>query len=140
MKHNIIHVFSMTCLALCVCFLTTTVTFLLIAAVHTVSVRITAPADGDAMTVFALELIAVALHITAILDQSKGINFWLGVVWCVKFQSRMSNQEGNATSSEPSAQSWSPSHFQRPAMQRPFVQANSLSEHCRGTEDREETS
>lgn len=43
------------------------------------------------------------------------------------------------TSSEPSAQSWSPSHFQRPAMQRPFVQANSLSEHCRGTEDRDKS-
>lgn len=37
------------------------------------------------------------------------------------------------TSSEPSAQSWSPSHFHRPAMQRPLVQENSLSEHCRGT-------
>lgn len=40
------------------------------------------------------------------------------------------------TSSDPSAQSWSPSHFQRPAMQRPFAQANSLSEHWRGTGDR----
>lgn len=39
------------------------------------------------------------------------------------------------TSSDPSTQSWSPSHFQRPAMQRPLVQANSLSEHCRGTEE-----
>lgn len=50
-------------------------------------------------------------------------------------------QEGDrvVTSSEPSAQSWSPSHFQRPAMQRPFVQANSLSEHCRGTEDGDES-
>lgn len=37
------------------------------------------------------------------------------------------------TSSDPSAQSWSPSHFHLPAMQRPLVQANSLSEHCRGT-------
>lgn len=36
------------------------------------------------------------------------------------------------TSSEPSAQSWSPSHFQRPAMQRPLAQENSLSEQGRG--------
>lgn len=51
-------------------FLTTTVTFLLVAAIHTVGVGVTAPADGDAMAIFALELIAVALQITAILDQS----------------------------------------------------------------------
>lgn len=52
-------------------FLTTTVTFLLITAIHTVGVSITAPADGDAMAIFALELIAIALHITAVLDQGK---------------------------------------------------------------------
>lgn len=64
----------MTCLAMCV-FLTTTVTFLLVAAIHTVGVSITAPADGDAMAIFALELITVALHITIILHQSKDLLF-----------------------------------------------------------------
>lgn len=43
------------------------------------------------------------------------------------------------TSSDPSAQSWSPSHFHLPAIQRPFVQANSLSEHCRGPKEEEKT-
>lgn len=41
------------------------------------------------------------------------------------------------TSSEPSAQSWSPSHFQRPAMQRPLAQENSLSEQGRGAGERQ---
>lgn len=52
-------------------FLTTTVTFLLITAIQTVNISIAAPADGDAMAVFALELITVTLHITAILEQNK---------------------------------------------------------------------
>lgn len=47
--------------------LTPTVTFLLIAAVQTVGVGITVPSERDAVAVFALVLIAVALHITAIL-------------------------------------------------------------------------
>lgn len=41
------------------------------------------------------------------------------------------------TSSEPSAQSWSPSHFHLPAMQRPLAHENSLSEQGRGAVDRE---
>lgn len=41
------------------------------------------------------------------------------------------------TSSEPSAQSWSPSHFHLPAMQRPLAHENSLSEQGRGAGDRE---
>lgn len=53
---------------LCV-FPTTAVTFLLIAAVHTVGISITAPANRDAMTIFALELVTVAFDVTAILDQ-----------------------------------------------------------------------
>lgn len=68
-------------------FLTTTVTFLLIAAIQAVHIGVTAPADGDAMAVFALELIAVTLHITAILDQTKEL---VVPLQCVKFQSRMS--------------------------------------------------
>lgn len=48
-------------------FLTSSVTFLLIAAIQTVNISIAAPADGYAMAVFALELITVTLHITAIL-------------------------------------------------------------------------
>lgn len=50
---------------------TATVTVLLIAAIHTVGVRVAAPADGDTMAIFALELITVTLHITSILDQSR---------------------------------------------------------------------
>lgn len=42
------------------------------------------------------------------------------------------------TSSEPSAQSWSPSHFHLPAMQRPLAHENSLSEQGRGAGDRKE--
>ncbi len=87
-----IHIFSMTHLVMCVS-LTTTVTFLFIAAIHTVSISITAPADGDAMAIFALELITVALHITAILDQSK--EFLLLAPWYVIFQSTVLNQEGS---------------------------------------------
>lgn len=56
-----------------VCFLTATVTLLFITTIHTIRISITAPADGDAMAIFALELIAVALHITAILGQKAKI-------------------------------------------------------------------
>lgn len=42
------------------------------------------------------------------------------------------------TSSEPSAQSWSPSHFHLPAMQRPLAHENSLSEQGRGAGGRQE--
>lgn len=55
---------------LCV-FPTTAVTFLLITAIHTVGISITAPANRDAMTIFALELVTVAFYVTAILDQRK---------------------------------------------------------------------
>lgn len=50
-------------------FPTTAVTFLLIAAIHTVGISITAPANRDTMTIFALELVIVAFYVTAILDQ-----------------------------------------------------------------------
>lgn len=52
-------------------FLTTAVTFLLITAIQAVNISITTPADGDAMAIFALELITVTLHITVILEQKK---------------------------------------------------------------------
>lgn len=52
-------------------FLTTAVAFLLITAIQTVGVSIAAPTDGDAVAIFALELIAVTLHITTILHQGK---------------------------------------------------------------------
>lgn len=52
-------------------FPTTAVTFLLIAAIHAVGIGITAPANRDAMTIFALELVTVAFYVTAILDQRK---------------------------------------------------------------------
>ena len=48
-------------------FITATVTLLLVAAVHAVGIRVAAPADRDAVAVFALELIIVTLHITAVL-------------------------------------------------------------------------
>lgn len=54
-------------------FLTAAVALLFVAAIHTVGVKITAPADGDAVAVFALELVAVAPHVTAILDHRKEI-------------------------------------------------------------------
>lgn len=47
--------------------LTTTVTFLLIAAVQTVSVSVTVPSQRDAVTVSALVLVTVTLHLTAVL-------------------------------------------------------------------------
>lgn len=49
--------------------LTPTVTFLLIAAVQTVGVGVTVPSERDAVAVFALVLVAVALHITAVLRE-----------------------------------------------------------------------
>lgn len=48
-------------------FITTSVAFLLVAAVHAVCIGVTAPAEGDAVAVLALELIAVTLHIAAVL-------------------------------------------------------------------------
>lgn len=54
-------------------FLTTAVAFLLITPIQTVGVSIAAPTDRDAVAVFALELIAVTLHITTILYQSKDL-------------------------------------------------------------------
>lgn len=74
-------------------FLTTTVTFLLITAIHAVSISITAPADGDAMAIFALELITVTLHITAILDQIKELLSLVALVCQISTQNV--NQEGN---------------------------------------------
>lgn len=108
---------------------------LLVAAVHAVGVCVTAPAQGDAVAALALELVHVtaggavflwawaqaAGHLSAppkpCLNSSEAISFLLISL---------------PTSSEPSAQSWSPSHFQRPAMQRPLAQENSLSEQGRG--------
>lgn len=119
-------------------FLTATVALLLVAAIHTVGVKIAAPADGDAVAVFALELIAIAPHVTAILGHRKEIES-ISAPTVSGFKAGCDSERSAVTSSEPSAQSWSPSHFQRPAMQRPFVQANSLSEHCRGTEGGDES-
>lgn len=119
---------------------TATVTFLLVAAIQAIGVGITAPSDGDAVAIFALILVAVALDIAAVLE-AKEEN--LEVIDVPESSKRQKEPVGpsvswsvTGTSSEPSAQSWSPSHFQRPAMQRPLVQANSLSEHWRGTEGR----
>lgn len=51
--------------------LTPTVTFLLVAAVQTVGVGVTVPPERDAVAVFALVLVAVALHITAVLREHR---------------------------------------------------------------------
>ncbi len=75
-------------------FLTTAVTFLFITAIRTVRISVTAPADGDAMAVFALELITVTLHITAILDQDK--EFFSLVPLVCQISKQNVNQEGNA--------------------------------------------
>jgi len=74
-------------------FLTATVTFLLITAIQTVDISIAAPANGDAMAVFTLELITVTLHITAILDQTKRI-FSLVPLACQILRQNV-NQNGN---------------------------------------------
>lgn len=118
--------------------LTTAVTVLLVTAVHAVGILVTAPAEGNAVAIFALELISVTFHVTAILKQTKKETKTQNCFHCSmqsKAKSSVRRKSTGDTSSEPSAQSWSPSHFQRPAMQRPFVQENSLSEHSRGTED-----
>ena len=47
--------------------LTAVVAFLLVAGVHAVGVGVAAPADGDAVTAPALELVAVAPHHTVVL-------------------------------------------------------------------------
>lgn len=49
--------------------LTPTVTFLLVAAVQTVGVGVTVPSERDAVAVFALVLVAVALHLAAVLRE-----------------------------------------------------------------------
>ncbi len=49
--------------------LTSTATVLLIAAVHAVRVGITAPANGDAVSILTLELVVVTLQITAMLKK-----------------------------------------------------------------------
>lgn len=51
--------------------LTPTVTFLLVAAVQTVGVGVTVPSERDAVAVFALVLVAVALHIAAVLCEHR---------------------------------------------------------------------
>lgn len=51
--------------------LTRTVAVLLITAFYAVDIRITAPADGNAVTTLALELITVAPHLTAILKHNQ---------------------------------------------------------------------
>lgn len=48
---------------------TSAVTLVLVTAVHTVRVCVTAPADGDTVAVLTLELITVTLHVTAILQE-----------------------------------------------------------------------
>lgn len=47
---------------------TATVTFLLVAAVQTVGVGVATPANRDAVAVFALILVVVALDVTAVLE------------------------------------------------------------------------
>lgn len=86
-RHNLLNTSTSSSIT-CFVFLTAAVTFLLIAAIHAVSISVTAPADGDAMAIFALELIAVTLHITAILDQEQRIIF-ISAPWYVRFQSGM---------------------------------------------------
>ena len=54
---------------MCVSF-TSTVTLLLVAAVHAVCVGVAAPADGNTVAVLTLELITVTLHITAVLQST----------------------------------------------------------------------
>lgn len=48
-------------------FLTAAVTFLLVATVQAVGVGVAVPSQRDAVAVFALELVAVALHLAAVL-------------------------------------------------------------------------
>lgn len=72
-------------------FLTTAVTFLLITAIHAVSVGIAAPTDGDAVAIFALELITVTLHITAIL---KADNYFHKYHLLCQILKQYFNQEG----------------------------------------------
>lgn len=77
--------------------LTTTITFLLITSIHTVSISITAPADGDAMAIFALELITVTFHITAVLDKNILIFIRTPGTVC-QISKHNVNQEGNIIS------------------------------------------
>lgn len=87
-----------------VSFLTSTVTLLFIAAIHTVSISVTAPAYGNAMAVFTLKLIAVTLQITAILREKNSI-----AQRCTPSQKKSTashvENKRRGTSSEPSAQS-----------------------------------
>lgn len=50
----------------CMC-LTSSVTVLLVAAVHAVRISITPPAERDTVTVLTLKLVIITLHITAVL-------------------------------------------------------------------------
>lgn len=126
---------------MCVCVITSSVTVLLIAAVHAVCIGITPPAERDTVTILTLELVIITLHITAVLQNIHTQNFtilrsiilnantWVWVLSCKNYL-----YVCVCTSSDLSAQSWSPSHFHRPAIQRPLVQENSLSEHFLGTD------
>lgn len=102
----------------------------LVAAIHAVRVRVAAPAQGDAVAALALELVHVAAGCAVFL--------WAREQACRSGPGPLTDLwrppplASLPTSSEPSAQSWSPSHFQRPAMQRPLAQENSLSEQGRG--------
>lgn len=51
--------------------LTATVTALFVTAIHAIGIFIAAPAEGNAVAVFTLELISVTFHITAILKRKK---------------------------------------------------------------------
>lgn len=82
--------------------LTTAVTFLLIAAIHTVSISITAPANGDAVAILALELVAVTFDIAAVLRQNK---YSVSTTSTAVFKEISQSRKKSVTSSEPSAQS-----------------------------------
>lgn len=118
--------------------LTSSVTVLLVTAVHAVGISVTPPAERDAVAVLTLKLVVITLHITAVLQDTHNTAMSVseGLLQCVFLHSVVLRR----TSSDPSAQSWSPSHFHLPAIQRPLVQANSLSEHCLGTDTTTQTS
>ncbi len=132
---------------MCFCaILTSSVAVLLVAAIHAVGIGVTPPAEWDTVTVLTLKLVIITLHITAVLQNthtvhtavsicySGGSSLMKVLLWCVFSWSRCEWVVLWLASSDPSAQSWSPSHFHLPAIQRPLVQANSLSEHCLGTD------
>lgn len=105
---------------------------LLVAAIHAVSIGVAAPAHRDAVPVLALELVELAAWRAVFLREGRGTGEDEAGHPVPPHPTPHLPHSPSRTSSEPSAQSWSPSHFQRPAMQRPLAQENSLSEQGRG--------